>query len=462
MNRSCLAIVAVIASIVLAACALPQPASPGQTAVSPSAPTSAPLAATPGAATSAAAAAVSSSATAPASASGPSRTLIIGFTASQTGSLTKESKEQVQGLQLWLADIEKAGGLTLKDGTRIQFQLKSYDDESTKDRVQQLYTKLATEDKADLLISPYSSGLADAAAVVAEQYGKLMLVTGAASDSTFHKGYQDIYMMYTPASRYLTGAIDALRTWDPKASKIAIVHENEKFSTDVVNAARPYAEKAGDTLTLFEGYDTGTADFGPIINKITAGQPDAILGGGHFQDGSTLAKQLLEKQAQPKLVAILVAPSLPEFAQLGDAALGVIGPSQWEALAAYSPDAATAAGVTWYGLSVKEFVAGYQARYGYEPGYHAAGGYASGLLLQWAIAQADSTETAALKAAIDRADLMTFFGQLKFDTGQAHGLQVGHEMLYLQWQRGSDGKPVRQLVWPPAAKTADVLYPLGQ
>ena len=313
-------IVLVISAALIAACAQPAaPAGSQGATVASSAPTQSQMPTT--------APAVSPPA-ATGGASGQTRPLVVGFTASQTGSLTKESKEQVQGLQLWLADLEKAGGLKLKDGTQIKFQSKSYDDESTKDRVQQLYTKLATEDKADILISPYSSGLADAAAVVAEQYGKIMIVTGASSDSTFQKGYQNIYMMYTPASRYLTGAVDALRSWDPNAKKIAIIHEKEKFSTDVVNAARPYAEKAGYTITLFEGYDTGTADFGPIINKITAGQPDAIIGGGHFQDGSTLAKQLLEKKAQPKMVSILVAPSLPEFAQLGDAAIGVVGPSQ--------------------------------------------------------------------------------------------------------------------------------------
>ncbi len=445
-----LIVVLVVLAFALGACAQPAPA--------PTAPAAGSAGSTP----SGQAAAPAPAAQSGGSASGQTKTLTLGFTTSQTGSLTKESKEQVQGLQMWLDDLTKAGGIKLKDGTQIKFQFKSYDDESTKDRVQQLYTKLATEDKADILISPYSSGLADAAAVLAEQYGKLMIVTGASSDSTFQKGYQNIYMMYTPASRYLTGAVDALKAWDPSAKKIAIIHENEKFSTDVVNAAKPYAEKAGYQITLFEGYDTGTADFGPLINKIVAGQPDAIIGGGHFQDGSTLAKQLFEKKVQPKMVSILVAPALPEWTQLGDAAIGIVGPSQWETLAKYSPDAAKAANVAWYGPTVQQFVDGYKAKYGYEPGYHAAGGYASGLLLQKAIEDSNSTDTAALKAAIDKTDLMTFYGRIKFDTGASHGLQLGHDMVYLQWQKGADGQPARQIVWPPAAKTANAIYPLGK
>ncbi len=388
------------------------------------------------------------------------KTLILGFTASQTGKYAKESKEQIQGLQLWLQDLEKAGGLQLSDGTQIKFEMKFYDDESTKERVQQLYTKLITEDKADFLISPYSSGLTDAAAVIAEQYSKIMITTGAASDATYKKGYQHVFQVYTPASRYLTGAVDALKAWDPNAKKVAVVYEKTKFATSVVEAAKAYAEQQGLEVVLFEGYEAGTTDFGPFINKIEAAQPDAILGGGHFQDGSTFAKQLYEKQTPVKMVAILVAPAVPEFAELGDAAVGIIGPSQWESLATYSPESAQAEGLPWFGPTIEEFVSGYKAAYGYEPGYHAAGGYAAGLVLQKAILDADSVETEAVRAAMEKMDMMTFFGRIKFDTGEAHGLQIGHDMVYLQWQKDDSGQLVRQIVWPPAAKTAEPIYPL--
>ncbi len=387
-------------------------------------------------------------------------TLILGFTASQTGKYAKESKEQTQGLKLWLQDLEKQGGLKLADGTVIKFELKFYDDESTKERVQQLYTKLITEDGADLLVSPYSSGLTAAAAVIAEQYGKIMMTTGAASDSIYKKGYQRVYQVYTPASRYLTGSIDALKAWDPNAKKVAVVYEKTKFATGVAEAVKNYAEQQGLEVVLYEGYEAGTTDFGPFINKIEAAKPDAIIGGGHFQDGSTFAKQLYEKKTPVKMLAILVAPAVPEFAELGEAAIGVIGPSQWESMAKYSPDSAKEAGLPWFGPTIEEFVSGYKAAYGYEPGYHAAGGYAAGLVLQKAILDAGSTDPEAIRAALDKMDVMIFFGHIKFDTGDAHGLQVGHDMVYLQWQKGSDGSPVRQIVWPPAAKTADPIYPL--
>ena len=119
------------------------------------------------------------------------------------------------------------------------------DDESNKDRVQELYTRLCTEDNADLLISSYSSGLTAATSVIAEQYGKVMLTTGAASDANYKQGYTQVFQIYTPASRYLAGAVDLLRKLDPSLKKIAIVHENAKFATSVVEATKEYAESLG-------------------------------------------------------------------------------------------------------------------------------------------------------------------------------------------------------------------------
>jgi len=388
------------------------------------------------------------------------KTAIIGFTASQTGKLNVEATRQINGLTLWMEQVNAAGGVKLSDGTAVKFEARFYDDESNKDRVQELYTRLISDDKADFLISPYSSGLADAAAVIAEQYGKIMITTGAASDTTYKKGYTSVFQTYTPASRYLTGAFDLLAKLDPTARKVAIVHETDKFSTDVVNAAKAYGESKGYEIVLFEGYDSGATDFAPFINKIPP-DVDAVMGGGHFADTSTFARQLFEKGVKAKFIALLVAPPEPKFAELGDAALGVIGPSQWEPLAKYTPESAKAAGLEWYGPSVGEFVSAYTARFNEEPSYHSAGGYAAGLILQRAIEKAGSLDTEKVKAALESLNMLTCYGHIQFDTSaEAHGLQIGHEMVYVQWQKDAQGKLVKQVVWPEEGKSAEALYPL--
>ena len=385
------------------------------------------------------------------------KTVTLGFTFSQTGNLNVEGIRQVNGLNLWIEQVNKAGGIKLADGTVVKVAAKNYDDESNKDRVQELYTRLINDDKADFLISPYSSGLTDAAAVIAQQYKRIMVTAGASSDSTHFKGYTLVYMTYTPASRYLAGAVDLLAKLAPDAKKIAIIHENDKFSTDAVNGLRKYAEGKGYQIVMFEGYDAATTDFAPFINKIPAGV-DAVMGGGHFADTTTFARQLYEKKVKTKMIALLVAPPEPKFAELGGACIAVVGSSQWEPVAKYSPEAAKAEGLEWFGLTVPEFVEAYKAKYHEDPSYHSAGGYAAGLILQEAILKAGSTDTDKVQAAIDQEDMYTFYGRIKFDTTpKAHGLQSGHQMIIIQWQKDAQGKPVKVAVWPPAAADKEAI-----
>ena len=316
----------------------------------------------------------------------------------------------------------------------------------------------STKTKSDFLLSPYSSTLVKAAAVVSEQNDKVMITAGAADDATMEQGFKKTFQLYTPASKYLTGAADALKKFVPTAKKVAIVYEKDSFSTSVANALQPYAKSLGYEVVIFEGYDTGTTDFAPFINKIVAQSPDAILGGGHFADGTTFAKQLFEKKVPLQFVALLVAPPEPTFKDIGDAALGIIGPSQWEPQVTYSADAAKAANLPYYGPSAKAFTDAYVAKYKAPPSYHSAGGYAQGLILQKAIEDADSVDPAKIVAAMDKMNLMTFYGVVKFSTdAKTHGKQDAHGMVYMQWQKDSAGAFVTQIVWPLEAKSADAI-----
>jgi branched-chain amino acid transport system substrate-binding protein len=83
------------------------------------------------------------------------------------------------------------------------------------------------------------------------------------------------------------------------------------------------------------------------------------------------------------------------------------------------------------------------------------------MLLQKAIEVAGSLDTQAVKTALDGLDLLTFFGHVKFDTtAEAHGLQTGHSMVYIQWQKDSSGALVKQVVWPAEGATAKILFPI--
>ena len=374
-------------------------------------------------------------------------TITIGFTASQTGALNNDSTAQMRGIELWRDDVNGKGGIKV-GGKSYNIKLVTYDDESQNTRVQQLYTRLITQDKAQFLISPYSSGLVATAAIISEQYGKVMITTGGALEKTYKLGNKNLFQLYTGSSQYLTGALQALKEKNPKPH-IAFVYEDDPFSKAVVQAVRDTAKKRGDVVAADESYAGSTTDFSPVINKMISAKADALLGGGHYADGATLARQLHEQKAGVKWVTLLVAPDSPKFAELGDSAVGISVPSQWEPQAAFKPD---------FGPTVAAFTQAFTDKYKIAPAYHAAGGYAAGLILQHAIEKAGSTDPVQVAAQLNAMDVTTFFGRTKFSNdSKEHGLQVGHDMVLAQWQK-KDGKLVKEVIWPKAAKTADALY----
>ena len=377
-------------------------------------------------------------------------TITVGFTASQTGPLNVDSLGQQRGYEFWRDEVNAAGGIKA-GGKSYKVNFVSYDDQSVGGRVQQLYTRLVNQDRAQFLFSPYSSGLTAPAAVISEQYGRIMIDSGGAEEKPFQLGNKYLFMVITSASHYLSGAVAALKSKNPHA-RIAMVYSDDPFSKAVLAATKQQAEAAGMEVVMDESYAPSTTDFGPIVNKIISSNADAFMGGGHYSDGATLARQMYDQKANMKWVSILVAPADDKFGELGAAAMGVTVPSQWEDQVSYKPQ---------FGPTTAEFSKAYQAKFNAKADYHAASGYTSGAILQHAIEQANSIDTDKVAAALNATDVTTFFGHVKFATDPGnHGLQEAHEMVLAQWQK-VNGKPGRQVVWPEAAKSADLIYPIS-
>lgn len=378
-----------------------------------------------------------------------SDTITIGFTESRTGPLNVDSAGQSRGYQFWRDEVNAAGGIKVGN-KRYRVKFVTYDDQSVGGRVQQLYTRLINQDKADFLFSPYSSGLTAPAAVISEQYEKIMIDSGGAEEKPFETGNKYLFMVITSAAHYLSGAVETLKQKDPH-TRIAMVYSDDPFSKAVLAAAAQQAKAAGLEVVMNESYAPTTTDFGPIVNKIVSANADAFLGGGHYSDGATLARQMHDQKANLKFMSILVAPSDDKFAELGKAALGVTVPSQWELQVNYKPQ---------FGPTTAQFAKAFFTRYHVPADYHAASGYTAGVVLQHAIEQAGALDPEKVTAALNATDITTFFGRVKFATDPGHhGLQIAHRMVLAQWQM-VNGKLGRQVVWPSAAASASLLYPI--
>ncbi|HVA39085.1 MAG TPA: ABC transporter substrate-binding protein, partial [Candidatus Binataceae bacterium] len=124
---------------------------------------------------------------------------------------------------------------------------------------------------------------------------------------------------------------------------------------------------------------------------------------------------------------------------------------QWEQPVAYKPQ---------FGPTGGEFAKRFKAKYHIDADYHSASGYAGGAILQHAIEQAGSVAPAKVAAALNKTDVTTFFGHVKFATDPGHhGMQIAHAMVVAQWVM-ENGKLSRQVVWPRDAASAPLLFPI--
>ncbi len=380
-------------------------------------------------------------------------TIKIGTTVSMQGKFAHEGKLALCGFQVAIDWVNSHGGVVV-NGKRYKLELVYYDDKSSKEEVPKLFTKLITQDKVDFLIAPYSSSLTLAAVPIAEQYHKVILSHGGASDTIFEKGYKYIVQVLSPASYYMKPAIEFLKSTGDKDIKIAFIYEDAAFAKAVMSAAKKYAEEAGLKIVFEQTYPKGTTDFGQIIEKAKATGANVLLGGGHFQDGLQLVKQAHDLGWNLKFISILVAPTLPDFyKQLSPTiAEGVTAPAQWEVGVKYSPEVAKKLGIEWYGPTNEEYAHQlYVSKCGEPPDYHAAEASAAILYLVKAIEKANSLDNDKVRQAFNGLKLMTFFGPLWIDPDT--GKQVGHPMILIQWQNGK-----KEIIWPPEAATAKPIY----
>lgn len=368
--------------------------------------------------------------TAPAAVVVPPKAIRIGASLSLTGRYDRTGKEEQNGYKLWEEQINAKGGVL---GRKVELII--YDDKSDPETAAKLYEKLITEDKVDLILGPYSSPVTLPASTVTEKYKYPMIAAGASETGIWTRGYKYVFGIYTLAPFYLDGAIDLAKKQGYKT--VAAVNENSAFAKDAIKSAKEKAKAAGMTVVFEEEYGRDVKDLSPMLTKIKALNPDMLLGGTYGEDATLLVRQSKDLNWTPKIMALTVGPALPDFnATLKADADYIYGATQWEP-----------------GLKgVTDFVNAYKAKYGYEPGYHAAGGYAAAQLLQQAIEKIKAVDNEKLRDTLATMEATTIYGAYKVD---ATGAQTAKPSYLVQWQKGK-----RVLVWPDSVAEAQPVLPM--
>ena len=114
-----------------------------------------------------------------------------GISVSLTGQFHVQGRQALAGLQAWIDDVNRSGGIPLSPGSAgLKVDLVHYDDASIARQACAVTERLILKDRVDLLFGPYSSVLASTSAVVAEEHSRVMWNQGGASDDVYEQGYR--------------------------------------------------------------------------------------------------------------------------------------------------------------------------------------------------------------------------------------------------------------------------------
>jgi branched-chain amino acid transport system substrate-binding protein len=370
--------------------------------------------------------------------------LVIGVPMSITGSQSKEGALAKQGYDMWQQWINNQGGIDVK-GTKHKVKLVYEDDQSKPDISAQLTQKLITEEKAQFLLGPYGSSTTNTDAVVAERNGIPMVEGNGAAQAIFEHGYKYVFGVLSPANKYLTGVLDMAASLTPKPTTVAMLSADDSFSLEVAKAVTDYAPGKGFTIVYNDRYPNGSTDLSGLVANAKAKSADIVLNSGHLQEAIAINKAAKDLKLDAKMFAYSVGPSTPDFiTSLGKDADYVFGGSQWTPQVKYTPS---------FYLSVQDYVTAYKKMFGTneDPDYHVAESTAACLALQKAIQNAGSLKPDRVRDALASLDVMTFFGQIKFDT---RGINVTKPMVVEQIQSGK-----HHTVWPADVADAKPMYP---
>ena len=378
--------------------------------------------------------------------------LKAGIAVSLTGPFRSLGRQALAGLQAWVEDTNRAGGLTI-GSTTSPVELVCSDDGGVSSRATGAAHELLSQAGVDLLFGPYSTNLTGAVAQVADQYGQVLWNQGGAHVN-YHPGRRVVSIL-TPAPEYLSALPGLLREADPTSSTYGILHCSAgAFPSHVSKGMLTHASALGFRSVLYRGFPPDQSDFSTLAQEALRANPDLLLVVGRIEHDLAIAKALAShwrNGPRPKATAVVATPIRQFREELGDAVEGFIGPSQWEPPVSENmgnlPD-------SYFGPTASEVMPSLRRVAGdtLPVDYPMAQAYAAGLVAQRCILEAGTLDPAILWETAGRLDFHTFFGRFKIDPKT--GIQVGRSTHLVQWQQGK-----KVVIWPPERKEGElVLY----
>ena len=305
--------------------------------------------------------------------------------------------------QVWVKDVNDAGGLNVK-GKKMKIEVIEYDDRSNSEEMVKAVERLATQDKVDFILPPWSTAMNLAAAPIFNKYGYPHLAVTANSNRSpeMVKRWPNLTFWLGLPSELIDGLVttlDTLRKDGKIGSKIAMAAVGDQFGIEQSAAAREGFKKAGFEVVYDKSYPFGSQDLQPIVKDAQASNPDIFVAFSYPPDTIGLTDQSKIAGFSPKVFYVGVGTAFPLFKQkFGASAEGVMG------VGGSNADL----------LGLKKYIQHHKEVMGREPDRWASPiTYASLQVLQQAIERVGKIDREAVIKEINTGSFDTIIGKVK-------------------------------------------------
>ena len=322
--------------------------------------------------------------------------IAIGAVHPITGRLSLDNPPLGQGFELAVTEINNS---QLSD---VKIKLIVEDGQSTVEGAVTAFHKLIHQDGVSAILGPATSMQAQAVFPIAQQ-NRVVAISPTSAASGLSATGDFIFRIALTTDVLIPSGV---RITQEKLGyqKVATIYDDiDLFSTDSDAVVKEALAASGVEILTTETFQTGETDFSAQLTRIKESNPDAIFISAAVIETPEImiqGRQLGIPADVPFLISVTFASSQIELA--GDAAEGAITFTSWISTADTPGN--------------QGFVQNYRAAYGIEPDIWAAQSYATVYILAEAIANAQSTDPAAIRDTLANiTDFDTILGKFSFN-----------------------------------------------
>ena len=318
----------------------------------------------------------------------------IGFNAPLTGFAAADGNSALVGAQLAVEQVNAAGGI---DGDDIE--LVVYDDQASPKEAAPLAVKMTTQDEVTAGISGSYSGSTRAAATIFQENGVPYISAYAvhpditrAGDHVFRTSFMG--EVQGRAGAKLIGEMMGLK-------RVALITLNNDFGKSLATGFKEKAADFGIEITGESEYSIKDREFGPIVSKVKADNPDAIYASGYFFTAGPLVRQIR--------AAGIAAPVIGQEGYDSQKFIEIAGPDAEGVIITTSLDRDSSNPIT------QAFIKGFEDKAGYPTDMVAASAHTAVLVMAEALKKAGAGDRAALRDAIAESSVDASTGHISFN-----------------------------------------------